>query len=249
MGLIFSFTFSARSASASFRDYLYPDYYLGKALSGVLLFAGKVGYQSYQKVVDPRLQDRADRSMKLIQQQPAFKYRFKKIKIILVKGNVGEPNAFSLGATILLTKSMGDLLTDSELTAVLAHELAHSQKAHLAQRMPAPLGAAVLEFYNYILSGEKLNKENLEKIVAAIREQLDTVNLATELQADCLAAKQLDYLKQRGLANHAQDLVSATNAIYGFDVTELQEDYGDPGIIRAKYIKSNAYKLDSCAIF
>jgi len=230
------------------KDLVMPDYYLGHAIASVLLLAGKLGYTQYKSVQDAALSQRLTQAKKLILTHPAHRYRFSDFNIVIIQGREGEPNAFSLGPTIFVTQSLGSALNDRQLTAVLAHEIGHSQVAHFLQRIPMPLGALVNETAS-LLKADKPRPDSLKKFVEMIQADLETVNLATEMQADCLAAVQLEKLYYNGYANKPMDLVDATSALYGFDVTTAKDDFGDPGIIRAKIIQSQSYKITGCGIF
>ncbi|MGE5086251.1 MAG: M48 family metalloprotease [Bacillota bacterium] len=241
--------FSGAKAFAAPTDYLNPDYYLGKSIAEVLMLAGTMGYGEYKVVADPQLSQRLSAAQRLVMSNPFYNYRFKDIQVVVIQGAKGEPNAFSLGPVIFVTQSLGMALNDRQLTAVLTHEMAHSHEGHFAQRIPMPLGAIVYQATQLLISGRTSSPASLKNFTDMVRENIETVHLATEIQADCLAANQLNYLHQRGFANTASDLVDATNALYGEDVTELKDDYGDPGIIRAKIIKSNQYAIFGCNIF
>ena len=241
--------FSGAKAFAAPTDYLNPDYYLGKSIAGVLMLAGTMGYGEYKVIADPQLSQRLETAKRLVMKDSFYNYRFKDIQLVVIQGIDGEPNAFSLGPVIFVTQSLGKVLNDRQLTAVLTHEIAHSHKGHFAQRIPMPLGAIVYEATQLLISGRTSSSASLKHFTDMVRENIETVHLATEIQADCLAANQLNYLQQRGFPNNANDLVDATNALYGEDVTELKDDYGDPGIIRAKIIKSKQYAIFGCNIF
>lgn len=238
----------AKAAAAS-TDYLNPDYYLGKSVAAVFLLAGKLGYSNYKVVKDPQLSQRIDYAQRFIMQVPEYNYRFKEIQFIVIQGVEGEPNAFSLGPVIFVTQSLGKILNDRELTAVIAHEIAHSHKGHFAQRLPMPLGSIIYEAAQLLLSGKDSSQQSLKKFIELVQGNIETVNLATEIQADCVAANQLNHMQSRGYPNNAYDLVDATNTLYGEDVTELKDDFGDPGIIRAKIIKARQYEVFGCNIF
>lgn len=241
--------FSGTKALAAPTDYLNPDYYLGKSVAGALMLAGTMGYGQYKVVTDAQLSQRLEAAKRLVMKDPFYNYRFKDIQLVVIQGNEGEPNAFSLGPVIFVTQSLGKVLNDRQLTAVLTHEIAHSHKGHFAQRIPMPLGAIIYEATQLLISGKSSSSASLKHFTEMVQGNIETVHLATEIQADCLAANQLNYLQQRGLPNNANDLVDATNALYGEDVTELKDDYGDPGIIRAKIIKSKQYAIFGCDIF
>lgn len=238
-----------KPAHGAIGDYFNPDYYIGKSLAGVLLLAGKAGYGQYEKISDPRLKARLNRAKSLILGYPYYNYRFKNVDLIIIKGVAGEPNAFSLGPVIFVTQSLGKVLDDRSLTAVLAHEIAHSQKGHLLQRIPMPLGSLIFELAQFFNPNRPQSQASLEKLTEMVQKNIETVHYATELQADCLAAFQLDYLKSLGFPNNSYDLVTATNAIYGDDVTQFEDDYDDPGIKRANFIKGQQYKIYGCDIF
>jgi len=249
LSILLIVSFSGAKSLASPLDYLNPDFYLGHSIAAALNLAGTAGYDQYRIVTDPKLSARLEKAKQLIiKQAPFYNYRFKNIDLVVVQGVDGEPNAFSLGPVIFVTQSLGKIFNDRQLTAVLAHEIAHSQKGHLVQRIPMPLGAAIYEAAQILKNG-KVDSLQLKKFVEMVRGHIETVHLATEIQADCLAANQLNHLHQRGFPNNAYDLVDATNVLYGEDVTQLKEDFGDPGIIRAKIIKSNQFALIGCNIF
>ncbi len=245
--LILSFVGICSSKThASALDGLYPDYSLGKSYAHALLLSGHFGYSQYKKISDPILEKRIQKIQKLLLKNQNERYRYSNIKIILIQGVENEPNAFSLGPVVLVTKSLGDLLNDLELTAVIAHEFAHSNKAHFLARIPMPLGSLALEIGKFLMAP---SKEKAKSFISRVQANLEDVHLATEMQADCLAANQLKALSARGYPNSPEDLISATNTMYGMDVTTIEDDYGDPGIIRAKHIRNGIYDHIGCHIF
>lgn len=245
LSLSFFLSFS-NNAQANALDGLSPDYSLGKSYAHALLISGHFGYTQYKKISDPVLEKRIQKIKNLLLQNQADPYRYKNIKVVLIQGVENEPNAFSLGPVILVTKSLGDLLNDLELAAVIAHEFAHSNKAHFLARFPMPLGSLALEIGKFLLAP---SKEKAKSFMSRVQGNLEDVRLATEMQADCLAAKQLKVLSARGYPNSPEDLISATNTMYGMDVTTIEDDYGDPGIIRAKHLRNGTYDYIGCEIF
>ncbi len=238
--------FFAVQVQASALQYVMPDYYLGQFVRGILMAASEVGYHQYDVLEAPAAQAKAQASLQKIYQYSAFKYTYDKVAIVVIQGVIGEPNGFSFGANIFLTKSMIDLLSPNQLTAVIAHELAHSEKAHNLQKAPLPLEATVYQLktiYNSVKTGHWPKGKAL---VESIQDLIYTGGLAMELQADCVAAQQLEYMRARGLSNQAADLNSATSAVLGFDVTKDSSD--DPSAIRAQALLNKTYSR-SCRIF
>ncbi len=236
----------SEKAQAKNLNGLSPDYSLGKSYAHALLLSGHFGYSQYKKISDPLLEKRIQKIQKLLLENQADPYRYSSIKVIIIQGTENEPNAFSLGPVVLVTKSLGDLLNDLELTAVIAHEFAHSNKAHFLARIPMPLGSLALEIGKFLLSP---SKEKAKSFISRVQANLEDVRLATEMQADCLAVNQLKSLSAKGYPNSPEDLISATNTMYGMDVTTIEDDYGDPGIIRAKLIRKGIYDHIGCQIF
>jgi Zn-dependent protease with chaperone function len=234
-------------AQASPLQYVMPDYYLGQIVKGVLNIASKVGYPQYEVLQAPDAQQKAQASLQKIYENPRFNYTYNAISIVVIRGLEGEPNGFSFGANLFITKSMIELLSSAELTAVIAHELAHSEKAHNLQKAPLPLEATA---YQLVTLGEALKSgrwPQKKDLVDSIQVLIQTGGLAMELQADCIAAQQLEFMQQKGLPHKASDLISATNKIFGYDVTTDTSE--DPVAIRTRALVNKTYALGPCDIF
>lgn len=239
--------FLGAQAQASTLQYVMPDYYLGVLVRGILAGASQVGYQQYDVLKAPEAQAKAQRALQQIYLHPAFNYTYDNINIVVIRGLAEEPNGFAFGANIFITQSMIELLTQEELTAVIAHELAHSEKAHNLQKTPLPLGATVYQLKNIAQSVKARQWPKGKDLLASIRDLINTGGLAMELQADCVAAQQLDYMQSQGLRNKASDLISATNRLMGYDVTTDNSD--DPSAVRTRALVNKTYQNGPCDIF
>lgn len=234
-------------AQASVLQYAMPDYYLGVLVRGILTGASHVGYQQYDVLQAPAAQQKARQALLRIYQVPAFNYTYDNISIVVIRGLPDEPNGFAFGNNIFITKSMIDLLSPRELTAVIAHELAHTEKAHNLQKTPLPLGAIVYQLGNIARSVKARQWPKRKDLAESIKKLISTGGLAMELQADCIAAQQLDYMKSKGLNHQATDLISANNKLMGYDVTT--DDSDDPTAIRTRALMHKVYRNGPCDIF
>ena len=216
--LLFLCLFFSFQAEASKLQFVMPDYYLGVVVSAILKVASQIGYNQYDPVKDPQAQQKAQAALDSIYANAAFNYTFDKIKIKVIRGRPYEPNGFAFGSNIFITKSLIDLLNEEELTAVIAHELAHSEKAHNMQKAPLPLEATIYQLKNIFKAVQEKRWPRSKDLLASIREIIETGGLAMELQADCIAAQQLDFMNRRGLKNEPMDIVRATNKILGYDL-------------------------------
>ncbi|WP_158320225.1 M48 family metalloprotease [Bdellovibrio bacteriovorus] len=237
----------AYQARASVSQYVSPDYYLGQLVLGVLKVAAKTGYPQYREVDAPDLKLKVDVALKKIYKYPAYSYRYDNVSISIIEGLEGEPNGFGFGNNIFLTKSLVRSLSLKHLTAVIAHELAHLEKSHNMQRAPLPITTAAYQLKNIYESVKAGTWPRERDLVESMQELLFTSSLAMELQADCIAAKQLEYMNRSGLLNSAEDLNGATSALMGFDITTDQSE--DPSAIRARALLNKSYEMDSCDIF
>lgn len=234
-------------AQASILQYVMPDYYLGQLVRGILGVASKTGHPEYEVLYAPAEAAKAQVSVQRIYQYPAHEYTYDDVSIVIIRGLDEEPNGFSFGNNIFLTKSMIDLLPQNQLTAVIAHELSHSEKAHNLQKTPLPLEAAIYQLKTIsdsLIAGRWPQKKDLVESLHAI---IDGGGLAMELQADCLAAQQLEYMRRRGLSNKPEDLIGATSTMLGFDATTDKSD--DPSAVRTQALLTKSYLHESCDIF
>lgn len=235
------------SSYASTLQYVQPDYYLGQLVRGILAVASHAGQPQYQVIQDAEAQRKAQAALNRIYAHPATSYTYNKINIVLIRGMDNEPNGFSFGNNIFITKSMVNTLSDRQLTAVVAHELAHSEKAHNLQKTVMPLGAVTYQLKNIYESVKSGQWPRGKDLVQSIQELMETGGLALELQADCVAARQLEHMKSLGLPHSAEDLNDATSTILGFDITK-DAISDDPSAIRAQALKNKTYEY-GCSIF
>ncbi len=229
-------------AQASLSLYFSPDYYLGKAFEWALAVDGGFNKGDFKQVEDKTSQLRLEKAFQQIHQYPAWNYRYSSIKLVLIQGKADEPNAFSIGPVIYFSKSLLALLDDRDLTAVLAHEMAHSEKAHLLKRVPVPLGAVFLSVFEHVKAGTA-SRLQIQFLVEAVRSWVEKSNFSMELQADCFAAQQLQYMSSKGLANNPLDLLRATSKMLGYDVSLDHSD--NPDANRAQAILAKSY-LNTC---
>lgn len=246
MPLVVTVLFSL-SAQASLRQYASPDYYLGGVVRSLLAIASKVGYHQYDVLNEPGTQSKAQNALQQIYTYPAFSYRYDRVQIVIIRGLEDEPNGFSFGANIFLTRSLVELLSDQELTAVIAHELAHSEKAHFLQKAPLPLGAVIYQLTQMAKSVQTRQWPAGQDLSESIKELISTGGLAMEMQADCIAAQQLTFMQAQGLNHNPHDLISATSKMLGYDVTT--DDSEDPSAVRTRALLNKTYTLGSCDIF
>lgn len=231
------------ASQASVSRYFYPDYYLGKAFEWGLAIDARIRSDVFKIVKDEKMQQRLTQTFQLLHRSPAWDYRYKDIKLVLIQGRVEEPNAFSIGPVIYFTTSLVSLLDDRELTAVMAHELVHSEQAHLMKRLPLPLGAFLMSLFERAIGGGVSPSEE-RTLAENVRLWVETSNFAMELQADCFAAQQLDFLRNSGFVNHPLDLLRASSKMLGYDVSQDKSDA--PEALRAHAILSKFY-VNSCA--
>jgi len=237
LSILFLVSFEVRAASMPL---LSPDYYLGRAVEWILAAGSYLGHEEFVQIVDSKTEHRIENALNQILSHPVKNYRYKRARVILIKGVPGEPNAYSIGPVIYISWSLAQMLDDRQLVAVIAHELMHSEQAHLLQRVPVPLGAIVLSLYQGAASG-RAQKLKLKAIFETIKDTIATNHLAMELQADCYAAQQLAFMHDSGLSNEPEDLIKATNRILGIDV--LHDVTEGPDYDRASALVNKSYLL------
>lgn len=140
-----------------------------------------------------------------------------------------EPNAYALGTHIVVTTALLDKLNDRELLAVIAHEMGHRERHHIFSRAGMYVGSAIVALFDW---------RNDRSYVERLTGFNESYGLAQEIQADCHAYNWLQELKHKGHNVDPLDLNSATNAIVGFDLSEVDPKYfeGLPEYIRFQNI-------------
>lgn len=216
-----------------------PSYALGFAADLVIKNISPSITQKYILIHDEDNKLRVERLVKNIYQFSGHKFNTSNYTAVIIQGEQGEPNAFTSGSKIYITASLCKLLNDRELTAVIAHELAHAERSHLLRRIVFAVGAPVLALYNYAMANGETHSP---------QEIFANANLGTEIEADCIAAKWLMHMRSEGQWHHAEDLNRATAKI--FDGTEYLNylDVNDPPVVRYWAIKNKLYESDSCGL-
>jgi hypothetical protein len=123
-------------------------------------------------------------------------------------------NAFSTGATVFITSELANLLTDEELQAVMAHEIAHNDNAHalgnvldIVKTFGFHFKDLVKEEIQWMRTGEQgelLKRTITEGIVRPVLEDFSAHAPQVEIEADVHA---VGILQRAGL--DPQHLISA----------------------------------------
>lgn len=145
--------------------------------------------------------------------------KFGSLYTVRIRRNTEVKNAFCIGNVITITEPLMTALSDSELLAVIAHEVAHGEKVHQVKRIGAIVGGAFPSIYHW-------NQDMT--FMERYAWYNENVNGDHEIEADCLAYNWLSILNVLGYSVEPQDLNRATNALYdmdlaNFDVPELQD--------------------------
>ena len=154
--------------------------------------------------------------------------------IAVIRGKADEPNAFSSGRTLYFSQPLAKALTDAELLAVVAHEIAHAELGHPSERILFPFSAALLHFGNLLVSDWNALSSGeidayLEQVlkqgqVSMIQTSLDEATLGQEMEADALASKWLRTLQRKGFGNAPKDLITAFEKLTGTSAKYLIND-------------------------
>lgn len=241
--LIFLTCFSLGYAKLSYAQDRFivskSGYALGYAADLVFKNVGSIVSDKFEIIKDKNMYERTKRLLAaLMQNGGSYKFNYLQYKISIIKGSLGEPNAFTSGKTIYVTESLLLLLDDRELTAVMAHELAHTEKSHLLRRIVFTVGSPFLATYRYLTkSGNPRSSEIMAEAM-----------LGTEIEADCIAAKWLMNMNRKGLANHPEDLNLASAKIFGGTGYLNYLDPSDPPVIRYHAIKNKMYEHYCCGL-
>lgn len=257
------FVFSLASLSTSLFAYVpIADTLLGEVIDKTLILAGKSSipqFQQYQMIHDPHGVTKIKQVIKNIMLFSKHNFRYTQPVIRIIKGKEREANAFSLGRAIYVTEEALSLLSANELTAVMAHEMAHSEFGHYLARMVYAGGSPVLHLRNLIFSeiyyfttgeaDEYLKKAMKTGQIALIQDILGGATLRQEMQADCVAANWLERARLQGWKLDSQDLNRATNKIMGMDIGEIAKyDETNPVVIRYLAVESRKYLGGRCAL-
>ncbi len=218
------------------------DRLFGHAADAVMQLAA-LKVAELKPVHDSSSEHRVARAIGYVRAHNHEKLKYARYQYFLEAGNPNEPNAFSTGPSIWVTQSLVQTLNDNELVAVLAHEMAHSERAHFFQRVPFPIGAILLEIFSAITDQHTDSKSSLAERAASFwqstQNTLFNARLGQELEADCIAARWLAQMHASGLSNEPEDLNRATVAILGINPANLDSD--DPAAIRYWALKNKFY--------
>lgn len=193
--------------------------------------------EQYRIVQNPDQQTRVEDIINYIHLFSGHKFYNDFHDVYILNETSGEPNAWSTGRSVFITNSLLKILSDRELTAVLAHELAHEERAHLLRRLAVPIGSIVIAAYNAIKGSGKTAP-------SVIIEEFRT---GTEIEADCIAAKWLLHMRDLGLKNDPEDLLAATEKILVKDYF-MYLDANDAPVLRYYAIKNKVYMHDACGL-
>ncbi|MBP9682690.1 MAG: M48 family metalloprotease [Bacteriovorax sp.] len=257
------FVFSLATLSSSLFAYVpIADTLLGEAIDKTLLIAGKSSlpqFQKYKIIHDPNGVAKIQQIVKNITIFSKQPFRYKTPVIRIIKGNHLEANAFSLGRAIYVTQEALKILEENELTAVIAHEMAHREFGHYLARMVYTTGSPILHLRNlifseiyYLTTGEAddyLRQVMENGQLSLIQEILGGASLRQEMQSDCVAANWLERARLQGYNLHPLDLNRATNKIMGMDIGEIVKyDETNPVVIRYLAVQSGRYLGGRCLL-
>lgn len=235
--LILSTTSSASSAQP--RKIGFFESILTTTVDLAFKIAGKssLGFaKSVHEIKDPILFARVQRLLDLLKTTSPNPLVYKTTRLALIEGTSGEPNAFSTGRTLYVTRELAQKLNDNELIATLAHELAHGELGHLAEKTGFRYAALWVhiwqviksDFYSLTHGGnpDLLMEELWEKGQwKRILELVDHASLGQELEADCVAWRWLAYMNQEGVDVFPNDIANAILKLIGAPHLEsLDED-------------------------
>ncbi|MFA6235934.1 MAG: M48 family metalloprotease [Bacteriovorax sp.] len=236
------------------------DTLLGQAIDKVLLVAGKSSIEKvkqYRAVNDPKGVARVKRIIKNIETFSGKSLRYQNPTIRIIEGVKNEPNAYSLGPAIYISEETLSILDNGELTAVLAHEIAHSEYGHLLARLVYIVGSPTIHLRDlafsdifYLTTGQA--DEYMERIIkdghlTLVSEIIENSSVRQELQADCLAANWLEKARKKGWKLSPLDLNRATNKIMGIDLGNIDDDTLPP-VIRYRAIVSGKHIGSNCSL-
>lgn len=205
-----------------------------------LFFRGAVSKfsEQYQIINDEKNKTRIDQLLQSIFRYSGHNFNQAHYNVVIIRGESNTPNAYTSGKNLYATQSLCDLLDDRELTAVLAHEMAHAEMSHLLKRIIFIVGSPGFAVYNYFSKGGSNNPQEI----------LAEAQLGTEIEADCIAAKWLMHMRAQGQMHHADDLNLATFKLFvGSDFLKYL-DPSDPPVIRYQALKNKLYENDQCGL-
>ena len=239
--------------------------YLDTVVGGAVDLILKVATLSDLEVVRPMQrvtpspdeQARLDIALFNARRASGFENRYgEQQRLVLIRGLEGEPNAFATGVSIYISRGLLSALSRAELTAVVAHEMAHSERGHLTERMGHVLAGAVLHLaktiaadWRYMTTGRA--DEMMQDLIrsghwATLLRSLELAETGQEMQADCIARKWLSNLSAgaKRPASSPAAILSAVEHLVGVSASAL---LGDPVLgPRVGSLWSHAYDTQRC---
>lgn len=205
----------------------------------------------------PAEQTRLDIALFNARRAAEFENRYgEQQRLVLIRGMEEAPNAFATGLTIYISRSLLRALNDAELTAVVAHEMAHAERGHLLERMGHVPAGAILHFaktvaadWRYITTGRA--DEMMQELMRSghwgtLMNSLQMAETGQEMQADCIAWKWLGGLSagaRRPVSSPAA-ILSALERLVGVSASLLM---GDPVLgPRVGSLSSGVYDSQRC---
>lgn len=234
---------------------------IGHGVDAILDLASKSGLEfahPWKRVAerrDPASYTRLRRAFERISRFGGVELRYDDVSLALIEGTPQEPNAFSTGPTVYVSKGMLTELNDRELTAVLAHELAHAEEGHLTERMSFAFSAVLVQLGRTIASDvASIARGDADGFMqelwrkghwAMMMEMIESATLGQELQADCIAYRWLENMRRFGLAHSGRDIASALSTLVGVSESVLIQH--DPVLgARVRQIRTGAYARRTC---
>jgi Zn-dependent protease with chaperone function len=239
----------------------YVDTVVGKAVDAVLALASasrlEVVAPFHRLDPTPAEKARLDGALVRVRYASQYQNRYQDLqRLILIQGIGSEPNAFATGLNIYISRGMLKTLTDAELTAVIAHEMGHSERGHLVERMGnsfagvlVHLASTISADWTYLTSGRA--DEMMEDLIrsghwATLSAALQLAETGQEMQADCIAWKWLAQAEGSPYIKGATrgDLLGALEHLLGVDEKLLRAEplFGP----RVSALASHGYDSGSC---
>lgn len=177
-------------------------------------------------------------------------------RVVLIRGLDDAPNAFATGVSVYLSRPLLGHLNNAELTAVVAHEMAHSERGHLLERMGhVPAGAllhlasTITADWRYMTTGRA--DEMMQELIrsghwATLLNSLSMAETGQEMQADCIAWNWLRRLSSgaKHPASSPSAILSAVEQLVGVSASALMGD----SVLgpRVGSLSSGAYDSQRC---
>jgi predicted Zn-dependent protease len=237
----------------------YVDTVLGRMVEGVLALASRSGLEvtsAFRRVqATPQERARLDRAMARVKWAARNRLRYQESQHwVLIQGLPSEPNAFAVGEALYFSRSLLDKLNDSQLVAVMAHEVAHAERGHLLERMGNGYAGVLVHLWQtfeadwaYLSRGE-INQRMRELMDSGhwtlLTHSLQEAEMGQEIQADCIAWQWLQRMKDAGWATGPDEILSSIETLIGVRSDSLALEESIAG--RVGYLASGAHHGSRC---